>query len=294
MFPFLVTPCLVVAVQPCMAWIPILKKNPVHKKDSKRKKNHYQSISVLPNISKIYERFFFKQISEYFEQFLFKYQCEFRKGFSAQHNLEKCKSAVANKKVFSALLTDLSKAFDCLSHDFLIAKLNIYEFSIAALRVVQNYLSNWRQRGKINTEYSSWEEILFGVPQGFISGSLLFNIFLCDLFTIMNNTEWASYVNENKPYAVGNNIEELTVKQQNASKTLFQWFSDNQLKSNQDKCNFICSTSKKVSLIVENKEINNNTHERLSRVKIDLKLSFNTHIDDICKKQALSWTLCQE
>ena len=242
---------------------------------------HYQSISVLPNISNIYERFLFKQISEYFEQFLFKYQCGFRKGFSAQHSLEKWKSAVANKNVFSAVLTGLSKAFNCPSLDLLIAKLNIYEFSIAALRLVQSYLSNCRQRAKINTKYSLWEEILFGVPWGFILGSLLFNIFLCDLFMIMNNTELASYADENMPYAVANNIEELIVKLQNASKTLFQWFSDNQLKSNQHKCNFIWSTSKKVSLIVENKEINNNTHERLLGVKIDLKLSFNTHIGDM-------------
>ena len=97
----------------------------------------------------------------------------------------------------------------------------------------------------------------------------------------MNNTELASYADENTPNAVANNIEELIVKLQNASKTLFQWFSDNQLKSNQDKCNFIWSTSKKVSLIVENKEINNNTHEKLLGVKIDLKLSFNTHIGDM-------------
>ena len=68
----------------------------------------------------------------------------------------------------------------------------------------------------------------------------------------MNNTELASYADDNTPYAVGNNIEEFIVKQQNASKTLFQWFSDNQMKSNPDKSNFICSTSKKVSLIVEN------------------------------------------
>ena len=159
--------------------------------------------------------------------FLSKYQCGFRKGFSAQNSLlsmlEKWKSAVDNKKVFGALLTDLSKAFDCLSHDLLIAKLNAYGFSMAALRLVQNYLSNRKQRTKINTEYSSWEEILFGVPQGSILGPLLFNIFLCDLFLIMNNTELASYADDNTPYAVGNNIEELIVKLQNASKTLFAW-----------------------------------------------------------------------
>ena len=89
----------------------------------------------------------------------------------------------------------------------------------------------------------------------------------------MNNTELASYADDNTPYAVGNNIEELIVKLQNASKTLFQWFSNSQMTSNPGKCNFICSTSKKVSLIVENKEIKNSTHERLLGVKIDSKLS---------------------
>ena len=59
------------------------------------------------------------------------------------------------------------------------------------------------------------------------------------------------------------------------------------MKSNPGKCNFICSTSKKVSLIVENKEINNSTDERLLGVKIDSKLSFNTHIDEMCKKPSL-------
>ena len=134
---------------------------------------------------------------------------------------------------------------------------------MTALRLVQNYLSNQKQRTKINTEYSSWEEISFRVPQRSILGPLLLNIFLCDLFLIMNNTDLASYADDSTPSAVGSNIEELIVKLQNASKTLFQWFSDNQMKSNPHKCNFICSTSKKVSLIVENKEINNSTHERL-------------------------------
>ena len=158
----------------------------VPKKVSKSKKDHYLPIWVLPNISKIYERFFFKEVSEYFEQFLSKYQFEFRKDFSAQYSLmpmlEKWKSAVDNKKVFATLLTNLSKAFDYLSHDLLIAKLNAHRFRMVVLRLTQNYLSNWKPKSKINTEFSSWEDILFGIPQGFILGSLLFNIFLCDLF----------------------------------------------------------------------------------------------------------------
>ena len=97
----------------------------------------------------------------------------------------------------------------------------------------------------------------------------------------MNNTELASYADDNTPSAVGSNIEELIVKLQNVSKTPFQWFNDNQMKSNPEKFNFICSTSEKVSLIVENKEMNISTHERLLGVKIDSKLSFNTHIEDM-------------
>ena len=157
----------------------------MHKKDSKSKKDHDRPISVSANISKIYERFFFKQISEYFAQFLSKYQRGFRKGFIAKHSLLSWKSAVDNKKVFSALLTDLSKTFDCLSHDLLIVKLNAYGFTMAALRLIQNYLSNRKQRTNINTEYSSWEEILFGTPQGSILGPLLFSIFVCDIFLIL-------------------------------------------------------------------------------------------------------------
>ena len=82
-----------------------------------------------------------------------------RPKYSAQHcllsMLEKWKTAIDNRKMFGALLTGLLKAFDCLSHDLLIAKLNAYGFSIAALRLVQNYLSNRKQRTKINSDFSS-------------------------------------------------------------------------------------------------------------------------------------------
>ena len=264
---------------------------PVHKKNSKSSKENYRPVSILSNISKVYEKFMFKQMSEYFESFLSKYQCGFRKGYSAQHcllsMLEKWKSAIDNKKMFGALLTDLSKAFDCLSHDLLIAKLNAYGFSIAALRLVQNYLSNRKQRTKINSDFSSWEEILFGVPQGSILGPLLFNIFLCDLFFIMNETDFASYADDNTPYVVGNNIEDVIIKLQNASLTLFQWFYDNQMKANPDKCHFICSTDDKVNITVENQKMCNSPCEKLLGVRFDSKLTFDAHINDICKKAGL-------
>ena len=125
--------------------------------------------------------------------------------------LGKQKSAIDNRKTFGALLTDLSKAFDCLSHDLLIAKLNEYGFSIAFLRLLQNYLSNRKQRTTINSDFSSWEDILFGVPQWSILGPLLFNIFLFDLLFIMNETDFASYADDNTPYVVGNNIENVII-----------------------------------------------------------------------------------
>ena len=91
------------------------------------------------------------------------------------------------------------------------------------------------QRTKINSEYSSWEEILFAVPQGSILGPLLFNVFLCDLFPIMENIDIASYADDNTSYTTGNSMEEVIQKLENAAKTLFQWFSDNQMKANPDK-----------------------------------------------------------
>ena len=91
--------------------------------------------------------------------------------------------------VFGALLTDLSKAFDCIPHDLIIAKLEAYGFQTDALNLVYDYLSYRKQRVKINETFSSWKNIKYGVPQGFILGSLLFNIHLCDLFYFLEDLQ---------------------------------------------------------------------------------------------------------
>ena len=134
--------------------------------------------------------------------FLSRHQCGFRKSYSTQQcllaMLEKWKSAVDNKKTFGALLTNLSKTFDCLSHELLLfAKLDANSLSILNLW----NLKNRKQRTKINSAYSSWDEILFGVPQASILGLSRFNIFLYDLFYMMSETDITNYAEDNTSYA---------------------------------------------------------------------------------------------
>ena len=86
------------------------------------------------------------------------------------------------------------------------------------------YLKNRKQRTKINSAYSSWEKILFGVPQGSILGPLLFNIFLCDLFYMMCDTDFASYANDTTPYVSADTIDEVTKRLQTDPVKVSKWF----------------------------------------------------------------------
>ena len=91
--------------------------------------------------------------------------------------LEKSRQSLDKEGEHGTLLTDLSEALDCLSHDLLIAKLQAYGLDIPALRLLHNYLSNKKQGVEIDRTFSSWEEILFDVPQDSILVLLLFNNF---------------------------------------------------------------------------------------------------------------------
>ena len=114
--------------------------------------------------------------------------------------LEKLKRSVDGGKVFGAVLTDLPKAFVCLDHELLIAKLNAYDFSLPALRLINDYLSKRRQRTRIGNSFSDWFEVILGVPRGSILGPLSFNIFLANLFLVLKDVNIANFADDNTPF----------------------------------------------------------------------------------------------
>ena len=187
----------------------------------------------------------------FFDTVFSKYQCGFRKGFSSQHCLitllEQGKKSIDQGLVFGALFTDLSKAFDCLSHELLVAKLSACGMEdSAAVRFIFDCLTNRKQRTKIGNNYSSWRDVLFGVPQGSVLGTLFFKIYLCDLFLLVCNIDVTNYADDTTPYVTGDNLESVIKQLEQATKLLFQWFSDNQMKGNEDKCHALIGTKEKV------------------------------------------------
>ena len=113
-------------------------------KDEKTEKSNYRSISVLSNVSKIYERPLYDQIYSYFDKIFSIYQCGFCKGISTQHivltMIEKMKISHDNKQCCAATLTEFSKAFDSILYNLLIAKLNANGFDQEALKLIHSYL----------------------------------------------------------------------------------------------------------------------------------------------------------
>ena len=155
---------------------------PIHKKDNKIDKENYHPRSILPNLSKVYERLMHNRIYPYFQTIFSKFQCGFRTGFNGQRYLlamvQKWHKTLDGGGETGAVLTDLSKAFDCIDHNLLIAKLNAYGFEKQSINFIYSYLTKRKQRMKVDSAVSLWEMLFSGVPQGSVLGPLLFNIYI--------------------------------------------------------------------------------------------------------------------
>ena len=121
----------------------------------------------------------------------------------------------------------MSKALDFIDHELLLANLHAYGFSLESLTFIQGYLSNRIQRLKINSSSSDYNNIDSGVPQGWIAGPHIFNIFICDLFFDDIDLGLANYADDTNQYAYDlENEKVIELLEKNINK-LFDWFSDN-------------------------------------------------------------------
>ena len=132
----------------------------------------------------------------------------------------------------------------------------------------------------MNDQFSSWLDIIVGVPQGSILGPLLFNIFLCDMFLFCNDIDFASYADDNTPYCIGKTPEEVISQLEKSSKSIFEWFENNGLKGNPDKCHLLLSKNDNFEANINENRIFNT---KLLGVTFDNQLNFNLHISKICK-----------
>ena len=219
---------------------------------------------------------------------LSKWQSGFRKGFSTQHCLlvmtEKLRKCLDKGGISGAILTDLSKAFDCILHDLLVAKHAAYGFDYQSLRIMESFLSNRQQRTKINNAFSRYSEIIYAVPQGSILGPLLFNIYICDICFDIIECDIASYADDNTPYNSGFNLDNVISNLEKSINSLLNWFRENYMKANADKCHLLVSSDESCTAKIEDFSIKNSTEKKLSGLKLDSNLSFESHITSLCKK----------
>ena len=261
---------------------------PLHKDDDRNMKKNYRGVSILYSLSKLFEKELNEQISQYIEQYLSDFLFGYRSGFGTQYCLlvmiEAWKKALDEGKVAGAILTDLSKAFDCISHDLLIAKLAAYGFEKSALILVYDYLKGRKQRTKVNGAYSSWREILSGVPQGSILGPLLFNIFINDIFFFLTKCHITNFADDNTPYGIEKEIMQLLKDLEAETYTVLNWFRFNEMKPNQKKCHLIVAEvdhkqyDPKSFIFLEDAFLESEEVVRLLGVQVDNEITFVEHV----------------
>ena len=268
--------------------------SPIYKNGEKTCKTNYRPISVLPVFSKVYERILHDQLSSHFEKIFSPKLCGFRKGHSTQHALlnmlNEWYQTLDNSGIVGTILMDLSKAFDSLNHDLLIAKLAAYGVDPYCLKFLRSYLSNRFQRTKIGSSFSEWLEVLLGVPQGSILGPLLFNIFINDLLIVFERFI-CNFADDNTIFSCGESTEEVISHLKSLLHEALKWFSANMLVVNPKKFQMMFLGCPSVDIQIK---INNDiTLHALDTVKllgvtIDNKLSFKTHVANLCQKATQS------
>ena len=265
------------------------------KENSRLNKKDYRPVSVLPAFSKVFERYILNQMLEHVNAILSDKISAYRKGYSSQHVLlkltEEWRKHLDNNQTVGAVLMDLSKAFDCIPHELLIAKLSAYGFDTKTLKFLLSYLKGRKQSVNIKGNLSPYMDILAGVPQGSILGPVIFNIFINDMTDIFDKCSLNNFADDNTLDAHASSISELVNSLEEDSQKAIDWFKTNHMIANPDKFKAIIieksgRDTSGIELNINDEKIHTQNEVTLLGVTIDNKLSFSTHISKICKRAA--------
>ena len=195
----------------------------VKKKEDPADKTNYRLVSVLSLLSKVFENFY-----EYLINYLSDLFCGFCKAHSTQHVLSRLiqslKKELDNSGLVGTVFMDLPKAYDCLLHDLLIAKVEAYGLDNPSLNLVNDYLRFRKQRGKIGSSYSDWANVTRGILQRSILGPLLFNIFINDIFLFIERSDICKFADDNTLFFCGDNLSVILKSLEHDMKILLRRF----------------------------------------------------------------------
>ena len=184
------------------------------------------------------------------------------------------------------MFMDLSKAFEVIHPDLVIAKLGAYGFSQDVLQYLKSYLTNRQQRLGVNSNFSTWENINAGVPQGSILGLLLCNIFVNGIFLFVSNSYLSNYADGTTLYAFGYNLEEIEKIFHFDFDLVSKWFEENCMILKTDKCHLMClgKDAENKTFIFNNFILSNSNEDKIFGITIDNRITFKSHIKAYVKK----------
>ena len=186
-----------------------------------------------------------------------------------------------------AILMDLSKAFDTIPHGLLLAKLHAYGANDNTCKLFMSYLTGRKQRVKVKDARSNWVMIKKGVPQGSVLGPLLFNIFLNDIYLVIEQCSMYNYADDNSLSYHHTDVNALCSALEHDAQNTVTWFTENEMQANPDKFQGITfgKTCKLVqSFKIEDAQIECSETVKLLGITFDTQLKFQKHVDNICEK----------
>ena len=275
----------------------IAKVIPIYKSKEKDLFKNYRPISLLPSISKIFEKIAYKRLYNFMRPFLYKSQYGFRTDHSTINAITELHTDVLEafdyNKITLATFLDLSKAFDTIDHDIMINKLNFYGVRGLALDWFKNYLHNRKQYVEFKKEISETRSITCGVPQGSVLGPLLFIIYTNDLPQSIQNSKCILFADDTTIYTSASQPSEAYNMKNIDLNILCDWFKANKLSLNVSKTTYMMFNKNIQNLIINTPlKIGNAQIERVSSTKflglfLDDQLKWTNHLKK-CKAKLAS------